>query len=169
MEDTTSNIMVDRPSSQSRQAEPYGNIEAEMRDGVNTIFPIYRRKYTMTHSDETGELFVVVGKDFAKERITPTRDEVMMGFEREGKILAIVGSVLVDGDTIPESFAKTRYEIFKANMPTAIMAIRTADQAFFEQHPFLDQIRVMIWYKSTQPEFNHFYDYGPIGNYVANM
>ena len=40
---------------------------------LNQIQP---RRYTLTHSDETGELFLVIGSDFAYEKFTTMRDEV---------------------------------------------------------------------------------------------
>lgn len=35
------------------------------------------RRYTLTHSDETADLFLVVGSEFAYEKFTAMRDEVI--------------------------------------------------------------------------------------------
>mgnify|MGYP001152798325 CR=1 FL=1 len=43
---------------------------------LSNLNQIQPRRYTLTHSDETGELFLVIGSDFAYEKFTTMRDEV---------------------------------------------------------------------------------------------
>lgn len=35
------------------------------------------RRYTLTHSDETGDLFLVISSDYAYDKLTAMRDEVL--------------------------------------------------------------------------------------------
>lgn len=39
--------------------------------------PMIPRRYTLTHSDQTGELFLTIGSIYAKDKITANRDEVI--------------------------------------------------------------------------------------------
>ena len=36
----------------------------EYKPGVTPISPIIPRRYTLTHSDETGELFLTIGSEY---------------------------------------------------------------------------------------------------------
>ena len=49
----------------------------ELRDGVTLTEPIIGRKYTLTHSDITAELFLTIGLQYAFDRISDMRDEVL--------------------------------------------------------------------------------------------
>ena len=45
--------------------------------GVTPTEPIIPRRYTLTHSDMTADLYLTLGLDFAYHKLTPMRDEVM--------------------------------------------------------------------------------------------
>jgi hypothetical protein len=59
--------------------------------------PVVSRKYTITHSDTTAELFVFVSENYAEDQITRMRDEVSIAWNQNEKGLALIGSVTVDG------------------------------------------------------------------------
>ena len=44
---------------------------------LNRLYQLHPRRYTLTHSDQTGELFLVIGSEFAYEQLTTKRDEVV--------------------------------------------------------------------------------------------
>lgn len=46
---------------------------------VTPTEPVTGRKYTQTHSDITGDLFVTIGLQYAYDKINPMRDEVLEG------------------------------------------------------------------------------------------
>lgn len=62
--------------------------------------PVMDRKYTITHSDITAELFVFVATNYAEDQITSMRDEVRVAWEQYKKGLALFGSVIVDGNGV---------------------------------------------------------------------
>jgi len=126
--------------------------------------PIAARKYTITHSDITGELFIVISEEYAEDQINKIRDEVRLSWEmREGKP-ALIGSVLVDQKGIIEN-AKIRNTIFYNEMPVALEALRQADRFLFEEYPHLNDAPVLIHFISEYPEYNKIYDFGTIGSY----
>ena len=90
-------------------------VEVEYRDNVSESMPILDRRYTVTHSDDTGVLYVTIGETFADDKIGPLRDEVLLSFYRQDDKLYIVGSVLVDSDNL-DFDTERRNEIFLHNI-----------------------------------------------------
>ncbi len=52
-------------------------LSVEFRNGVTSTEPILGRRYTLTHSDITAELFLTIGSAYAYDKINATRDEVL--------------------------------------------------------------------------------------------
>lgn len=139
-------------------------VHTEYRDGVSETFPLVGRKYTITHSDETAEVFVTIGKEFASDKFGALRDEViLMLTQREGKI-QMYGTVIVNSEEIPNG-AKYRNDIFLRELPGALEALRFADRDFYNQYEMLDELPIYIWFQSTFDEFNKVYDYGKMKDY----
>ncbi len=139
-------------------------VYVEYRDNVTATSPLEKRTYTMTHSDETGDLFVTIGLHYATDKVSPMRDEVYLLWQKiEGKDL-LYGEVLIDGDGL-QGNAAIRNNIFKKEMPLALQAIYTADEPLFEKYPHLKDTPVLINFKASDPTYNKLYSYGPIGNY----
>lgn len=136
----------------------------EMRDYVTPHEPIMGRRYTMTHSDETADLYVTIGKGYAEDQVEEIRDEVRMQFEDTENGLILMGEVLIDGDGV-EGRKEIRNDIFAREMDIALQAIRYADQKLFQCMPELDEIPVLIWFRSMDPEYNKLYDYGTMSEY----
>lgn len=139
-------------------------VNVEFRDRVMPLGPIHERKYTMTHSDETAELFVTIGTKYANDKMIDIRDEVLLAFEFSSAGLLLMGEVIVDGEGIPGN-AERRNEIFAREMGTALQAIRYADADFYQANPALDHVPVYIWFRSDDPAYNKLYDYGTMSEY----
>lgn len=138
-------------------------VRAEFRDGVTKDQPIRGRKYTMTHSDDTGELFVTIGTRFAEDKIKKERDEVLLEIRGGRRNLEFFGTVFVDGPNMKAT--QFRNEIFLREMPIALKAIRYADRELFERYPVLDRIPIRIWFRSLSKEYNKQYHFGSMRNY----
>ncbi|MEG2017603.1 MAG: staygreen family protein [Clostridium sp.] len=67
----------------------------QYRDKITPYGPIVGRKYTITHSDVTADLFVFVAENYAEDQITKMRDEVRINWEKNEKGFVLMGSVLV--------------------------------------------------------------------------
>lgn len=137
---------------------------AQYRDIMMPYEPVMSRKYTITHSDTTAELFVFVAGDFAEDQVTGMRDEVRVAWEQTEKGLVLIGSVIVDGvDVIGNAYI--RNAIFYNEMPTALQALRQADRFLFENERYLDNTPVYIHFESSNPGYNKIYNFGSIGMY----
>lgn len=69
----------------------------QYRDAMTPYNPIIGRKYTITHSDITAELFVFISNNFAEDQITSMHDEVRIAWQQNKSKLVLMGSVIVDG------------------------------------------------------------------------
>ena len=136
----------------------------QYRDIMKPYEPVVSRKYTITHSDTTAELFVFVAENYAEDQITRMRDEVRVAWEQNEKELALIGSVIVDGKGV-RGKAYIRNRIFYNEMPTALQALRQADRFLFDKEPNLDNTPVFIHFISSNPTYDKTYDFGVIGNY----
>lgn len=137
---------------------------AQYRDEVTPYEPILKRKYTITHSDMTAELFVFIAENYAEDQTTKIRDEVRIAWEKWQEGLVLVGSVIVDDFDI-KGISPIRNKIFYNEMPTALQALRQADRFLFMNRPELDETPVLIHFISNNPEFDKIYDFGQIGIY----
>ena len=52
-------------------------LSVEFMTGVTPTVPIIPRRYTLTHSDITAELFLNIGLTYAYDKINAMRDEVL--------------------------------------------------------------------------------------------
>lgn len=136
----------------------------EYRDQVSKTSPTQNRTYTMTHSDDTGDLFVTIGLKYAEDQTNELQDQVYLRWVPfDGKCL-LYGEVLIDSKDFNGN-KQFRNEIFKREMPLALQAIYRADIPFFEANPELVDTPVLIRFKSTDPAYDKLYNYGVISDY----
>ncbi len=136
----------------------------QYRDDMNPSSPITDRKYTITHSDTTAQLFVFIANFYAEDQITNMHDEVKISWEQTNNQYVLIGTVIVDGQGIIGN-SKLRNTIFYNEMPTALQALRQADRFLFEKNPILDNSPVFIHFISSNPTYNKTYNFGTINNY----
>jgi len=136
-------------------------VSVEFRDHVTLASPIYNRTYTITHSDDTGELFVTIGKDYAYDKVEELRDEVLVKIKQIDGQLMFYGTVLIN-DEGEDRNLEIRNEIFLRELPLAMEALKEADRAFFEQHPMTLDLPVCVWFQSTEEKYNKFYNFGTL-------
>jgi len=131
----------------------------EYRDGINEYEPIYNRKYTLTHSDQTGELFLTIGREYAYDKVGFMRDEVLAEWkEHEGHPYLYV-YVYINGQTDQVISAK-RNEIFRRELPLALKAIYYGDRNFFDNYFCLKNAPIWIYFDSQNPQYLSFENWG---------
>ena len=137
--------------------------------GTTPELLIVPRRYTLTHSDITGELFLSIGRDYDTKQISRLytklmRDEVLAELSDDDDSLAFKVYCHVSGGFVIGT-AKWRYNIFKSELPLVLEAIRYGDRSIFEQQPNLDTIPVLIKFKSTDRRFNKVEIWGTMFEY----
>jgi hypothetical protein len=130
------------------------------------------RRYTLTHSDATGDLFLTVRKDYDQEAISGfytrlMRDEVLAEWlegesEPELHLYCHVSGGLVFGT------ARFRYNIFRRELPLVLEAICYGDQAFFAAQPSLKSASIVVHFQAKQKRYNHVESWGKPEDYLPD-
>lgn len=140
----------------------------EFRDDVSKYEPTIGRKYTLTHSDTTGDLFVTIGLNYARDKFGEFRDEVILEWKEDDENKILYGKVLIDGDGIFGN-EKIRNRIFMREMPLALQAIRYGDREFFKINEELDESVVLIHFKSNNPNYDKVCNFGNMKMYKTDI
>lgn len=136
----------------------------QYRGCIQPYEPVGGRKYTITHSDTTAELFVFISEEYAEDQVSKMHDEVRLSLESVTKGYILQGYVIIDNREV-KGDSELRNRIFYNEMPVALQALRQADRFLYERYPFLENAHVIIQFISSQPEYHKTYDFGCIGNY----
>ncbi|MEJ2211062.1 MAG: staygreen family protein [Anaerolineae bacterium] len=122
--------------------------EASLSEG-----PLVPRRYTLTHSDMTGELFLTIGPDYDREKISGLwarlmRDEVLAEWrqDEEGPALHVFCHVSGGLALGPPGW---RYGIFRHELPLVLEAFRHGDRALYEARSALDGAPIVIHFRSA--------------------
>jgi len=136
---------------------------------TNTEDSFLPRRYTLTHSDITGKLFLTINNEYDTKQISKLytrlmRDEVLAEFTREEEGLVFKVYCHVSGGFVFGT-AKLRYAIFRHELPLVLEAIRFGDRNLFEKIPNLDKTPVLIHFQSTDNRFNKVENWGTMADY----
>ena len=140
-------------------------LSVEYKPGVTPFSPISPRRYTLTHSDETGELFLTIGPEYDYTNVNPMRDEVLGEWRYEGKEYIFFGKVYVNGKFGPIQ-AGIRNRIFIRELPLALEAIRYGDRKFFNANPALKDAHIYIYFESSYPRYDREDYWGTFQEYI---
>jgi hypothetical protein len=137
--------------------------------GATADAPIAPRFYTLTHSDSTGDLYLSIGSDYDKKRISGLytrlmRDEVLAELRKDSEGLSLNVYCHVSGGFV-FGRAKWRYKIFCSELSLVLEAIRFGDRAFFEGDAQLDNIPVLVHFKSTDKKYDKIEKWGLLEDY----
>lgn len=136
----------------------------EFKHGVTYTQPIESRRYTLTHSDITGDLFLTVGLEYSYDKINKMRDEVLGEWRNYNGYPFLYLYVYVNGQ-FEESISAIRDAIFRRELPLVIEAIRYGDSKLFIEHPELDNGQILVYFDSVNKEYNKFENWGTLKDY----
>lgn len=142
-----------------------GKLRVDFKSGISQDGPIIPRKYTVTHSDETGEIVVTVAKHYDKSNISNKRDEVFARWFENGKNYVLCLYLNVDGIERDKNKIVIRNKIFREELPIAITAIRQGDLGLIKKHNNLDEADVFIKFNSRYEDFYKVENWGKLKNY----
>ena len=126
------------------------------------------RRYTLTHSDITGKLFLTINNAYDKKQVAGLytklmRDEVFAEFTKEEGLVFNIYCHVSGGFAF--GTAKLRYSIFRHELPLVLEAIRFGDRNLFEKIPNLDKTPIFIHFQSTNNRFNKVENWGTMADY----
>ena len=137
-------------------------LSVEFREGVTATDPIIPRRYTLTHSDLTAELFLTIGPEFAYDKVNVMRDEVLGEWVNTDNRYLYKVYLQVDG---AKGMSAIRNYIFRRELPLALEAIRYGDQTFFRAHPELNLSPIIVSFRSTNSYYNRVENWGTFADY----
>ena len=146
-------------------------LHTRFASGTRTDGPVMPRRYTMTHSDATGDLFLTVGPDYDRKQISGwqtrfMRDEVLAEWvkEKEQDHPALHVHCHVSGGLIAGP-AGWRDAIFRRELPLVLEVFRFGDRALFEAHPELDHSPILVHFHATQSRYDRVEQWGVPADY----
>jgi hypothetical protein len=144
-------------------------LQVTFHSGASAGVLEYPRRYTLTHSDITGELFLTIGTKYDQKQIAGfytrlMRDEVLAELKMDGGQAALHIYVHVSGGIV-FGFAGWRDAILHHYMPMVLEAIRYGDNDVFKRHPELDETKTIVHFASHRKRYNQVEDWGEIKKY----
>ena len=138
-------------------------------DGVMPDVLALPRRYTLTHSDKTGDLYLTIGSNFDYEQISGwytrlMRDEVLAEWKKEQDRFYLHVYCHVCGGFVFGS-ASFREWIFRREMPLVLEAIRYGDRELFAKDSRLDQAEVLVHFQRPKAEDCKTQQWGRPSNY----
>ena len=132
--------------------------------------PAFPRKYTLTHSDATGDLFLSIGPEYDYDAVSGLysrimRDEVfaeLVGGPNGPELQVhchVSGGLVLGG-------AGWRYAIFQRHMRQVLQAFRHGDEVFFDTNPRFDQAPVMVHFYSKDERYNLIENWGYTSDFI---
>lgn len=112
------------------------------------------RRYTLTHSDLTGDLFLSIGSDYNRTQISGLytrimRDEILAEWKEDENGASLHVYCHVSGGLVIGS-AGWRESIFRSEMSLVLEAIRYGDRVFFEANPELEHAPIFVHFQSSK-------------------
>lgn len=122
------------------------------------------RRYTLTHSDSTGDLFLTIGPEYDRKQISGwytrlMRDEVLAEWLEGESGLSLHLYCHVSGGFTFGS-ARMRFDIFQRELRLVLEAFRFGDRALFTAQPALDRAPIWVHYHSTDRRYQRTESWG---------
>ena len=138
--------------------------------GADQDGPLSPRRYTLTHSDVTGQLFLSIGREYDAKRLSHwytrlMRDEVLAEWEMENGEPSLVVHCHVSGGLV-FGWSAMRNGIFHRELPLALEGIRFGDRSLVEAHPALDKASVSVWFHTAQARYDVEEKWGHLKDYA---
>lgn len=135
-------------------------------EGITIDEPVIPRCYTLTHSDQTGNMFLDIGLKFAYNKIGELRDEVLAQWSRIGNKYILKIDLCIDPPINKSNSVEKRDKIFRNHLKFAIENIIYGDKRFFYKHRELKESPIIVYFNSKEEKFNKIEFWGKIKDYI---
>lgn len=140
-------------------------IEVTFIPPITLSDPIEGRKYTLTHSDDTGMMFLTIANEYDYNAINQKlRDEILGTWKKYDDFYNLFFYAFVGNSNYFD--ALKRYNIFKSHMNLAIESIIYGDKELFNKYPELLNTPIYVKFDSSIPLFNNYEFYGYVKDYI---
>ncbi len=143
-------------------------LNVSYKDEIGIKDFIYPRKYTLTHSDEDGQLFLSIGKKYDLDQINYIfRDEVLGSWEKDDKDYLFITLEIDNNENIGDTVRRDK--IFRQELPLALMAIIYGDNLFLENNKELYEAPIIVKFNSKFGEYDTLEEWGKVKDYRYNL
>jgi hypothetical protein len=148
-------------------------LHVSFQQNVHSEGPVTPRRYTLTHSDATGDLFLTIGTAYQEEQIAGwytrlMRDEILAEWLQEEADPALHVYCHISGGLIFGS-AAMRDGIFRQELPLVLEAFRYGDRALFTTNPQLDAAPIYVHFQSEKARYNRVEQWGTPADYRSEV
>lgn len=137
--------------------------------GATPEGPVIPRRYTLTHSDLTGYLYLTVGPEYDRQQVAGwytrlMRDEVLAEWREEENEPSLHIHCHVSGGLVFGP-ARLRDAIFRRELPLVLEALQFGDRLLFEAHPELDRAPIWVHFHAKQSRHDRVERWGVAADY----
>lgn len=148
-------------------------LNIKFAEGAAPEGPLLPRRYTLTHSDTTGDLFLTIGPEYDREQISGwytrlMRDEVLAEWQDDAEGPALHVHCHVSGGLVFGA-AGWRFAIFRRELPLVLEVFRFGDRELFESEPTLDHALIWVHFHARQEQYNRTEQWGVIGDHRRHV
>lgn len=127
------------------------------------------RKYTLTHSDATGDLFLTIGPEYDTKQISGwytrlMRDEALAEWQANGEFKLVV-HCHVSGGLVLGS-ANWRNKIFIHHLPLVMQVLVYGDRDFIQENPELQTAPIIAHFHAKQKALDRTEPWGTVTKYL---
>lgn len=145
-------------------------LRVEYLRGVKAEGPVVPRRYTLTHSDVTGNLFLAIGPDYNPDQTSGwytrlMRDDVLAEWKESEDGYSLHVYCHVSGGFV-FGRAKWREGIFRTEMPLVLEAIRYGDRTLFEVNKKLDNSPILVHFQTSKLKYDKTERWGTPADYT---
>ncbi|MGG7179289.1 staygreen family protein [Clostridium paraputrificum] len=137
----------------------------DFEEGMETSTEIMPRKYTLTHSDETGDLFLYIGENYACNRLEEVRDEVLATWEKVAETYILKVDLHLDSELSNKNLEE-RDVIFRKELPLALKTIIYGDRKLYMNRKELINSPVIVYFNSNDENYNKVERWGAVKDYI---
>ena len=136
----------------------------DIEEGLGYENDVINRKYTLTHSDETGDLYLYIGENYAIDRIKENRDEVLANWIKISETYILRVDLHLDLES--NERIEIRDIIFREELPLALKAIVYGDRKIYINKRELINAPIVVYFNSSDPKYNKVEKWGTIKDYI---
>lgn len=145
-------------------------LQIKFLPGIDSTGPIDNRRYTLTHSDFSGDLFLSIGLEFDKQAISGLytrlmRDEILAEWLKQEESFSLHVYCHVSGGIVLGT-AGWRSSIFKRELPLVLRCICNGDIELFDKDPNLKNSIIFVHFKSKNKKYNKVERWGTPKDYL---
>jgi hypothetical protein len=145
-------------------------LHVQLASGMPNDGPVTPRRYTLTHSDATGDLYLAIGEAYDKAQIAGLytrlmRDEVLAEWRDDPTGPALHVHCHVSGGVVVGT-AGWRDRIFRHELPLVLEALRYGDRGLYAAQPDLDEAPIVVHFHAARARYDRVETWGTPAEYA---